>query len=128
MPPEPVPLPAASAGPAPIHLIRGERMVLDEDLARLFGVETRRLTQQLRRNLDRFEGYVVHLEPGEYEALKSQNAASSSGHGGRRKPPWAFTEHGVVMAATILNSSTAITAMRMIVEVFVSSRRSGALP
>ena len=127
MQPEQLPMPASSASAAPIYLIRGERMVLDEDLARLFGVETRRLTQQLRRNLDRFEGYAVHLEPGEYENLKSRNAASSSGHGGRRKPPWAFTEHGVVMAATILNSGAAISAMRMIVEVFVAHRRAGAL-
>lgn len=127
MQPEELPLPATSASVAPIYLVRGERMMLDEDLARLFGVETRRLTQQLRRNLDRFEGYAVHLEPGEFANLKSQNVASSSGHGGRRKPPWAFTEHGVVMAATILNSSAAIAAMRMIVEVFVHHRRTGAL-
>jgi hypothetical protein len=127
MQPELVPLPAARVGPAPIYVIRGERMVLDQDLARLFGVETRRLTEQLRRNLRRFEGYAVHLEPGEYENLMSQNAASSFGHGGRRKPPWAFTEHGVVMAATILNSDVAIAAMRMVVEVFVAQRRARAL-
>lgn len=127
MPPERVTLPVVPPDAARIYLIRGERMVLDEDLARLFGVETRRLTEQLRRNLRRFEGYAVHLEPDEYQNLMSQNAASSFAHGGRRKPPWAFTEHGVVMAATILNSDLAIAAMRMIVEVFVAQRRTGAL-
>lgn len=119
-------LPARAANLA-IRLVRGERVVFDSDLARLFGVETRQLNQQLRRNLGRFEGYAFQLTEAEFLALKSQNVISKPGRGGRRHTPWAFTEHGVVMAATILNSPTAISAMRLIVEVFVSQRRNGAL-
>lgn len=111
------------------HVVRGQRVVLDRDLAVLFGVETRRLNEQLRRNLPRFEGYAFQIEAGEAEILMSQIASSSGGWGGRRKPPWAFTEHGVVMAATILNSEAAIAAMRLVIEVFVAARRQGhALP
>lgn len=108
--------------------LRGGRVVLDYDLARLFGVETRRLNEQLRRNLRRFEGYVFQLSDDELAALMSQIATSNAGRGGRRKRPWAFTEHGVVMAATLLNSETAITAMRLVVETFVAARRVGGLP
>lgn len=108
--------------------VRGARVVLDRDLARLFGVETRRLNEQLRRNLARFDGYAFQLTQAEVAALMSQIATSNAGRGGARKRPWAFTEHGVVMAATILNSEAAITAMRLVVEVFVAARRAGALP
>lgn len=107
--------------------IRGQRVVIDADLARLFGVETRRLNEQLRRNLERFAGYAFQLDDGEFSNLMSQIATSNGGWGGRRKLPWAFTEHGVVMAATILNSETALTAMRLVVETFISVRRSGAV-
>lgn len=107
------------------HVVRGQRIVLDRDLAVLFGVETRRLNEQLRRNLARFEGYAFQLEGAEVENLMSQIATSNGGRGGHRKPPWAFTEHGVVMAATILNSEAAIAAMRLVVEVFVAARREG---
>lgn len=111
----------------PIYIVRGQRMLLDEDLARLFGVETRALTQQVRRNLRRFEGYAVHLAPDEFQALKSQTVTSKGARGGRRKPPWAFTEHGVVMAATILNSDVALLAMRTVIEVFVAQKQIVAL-
>lgn len=110
------------------HVIRGQRVVLDADLARLFGVETRRLNEQLKRNLDRFLGYAFQLTEGETSGLMSQSATSKVGRGGRRKRPWAFTEHGVVMAATILNSPTSIAAMRLVVEVFVAARRRAELP
>lgn len=102
-------------------------MVLDSDLARLFGVETKRLNQQLRRNLGRFAGYAFRLDAAESEALRLQNVTSNPGRGGRRHAPWVFTEHGVVMAATILNSDAAIAAMKLVVEVFVASRRGGSL-
>jgi len=105
--------------------MRGQRVVLDADLARLFGVETKRLNQQLRRNLDRFSGYAFQLGGSDLEILRLQNVTSSGGHGGRRSLPWAFTEHGVVMVATILNSDAAITAMRLVVETFVATRRRG---
>jgi hypothetical protein len=106
------------------HVVRGQRVVLDEDLALLFGVETRRLNEQVRRNETRFEGYAFTLRPEEADSLKSQIATSRSAHGGRRKPPRAFTEHGVVMAATVLNSDAAIAAMKLVVEAFVRQRRA----
>jgi hypothetical protein len=105
------------------YMVGGERVVLDEDLAALFGVETRRLNEQVRRNQRRFEGYAFRLTAAAFAALMSQNATSKAGRGGRRKLPWAFTEHGVVMAATVLNSDTAIAAMKLVVEVFVRERR-----
>jgi hypothetical protein len=98
-------------------------VVLDGDLARLFAVPTKRLNEQLRRNLARFSGYAFQLTDTEMGVLRSQ-FATSSGWGGRRSLPWVFTEHGVVMAATILSSDTAISAMRLIVEVFVAARQS----
>ena len=118
----PVDLPVANRAFAQIHQIRGQSVVLDDAIAALFGVETRRLNEQVRRNATRFEGYAFQLTAGEIANLISQNATSSS-WGGRRKHPWAFTEHGVVMAATVLKSDSAITAMKMVVEVFVSARR-----
>ena len=109
----------------PTYEVRGQRVVLDADLARLFGVQTFRLNEQLKRNLERFTGYAFQLDAAEFTALTSQSAISKPGRGGRRTPPWAFTEHGVVMAATILNSEPAIAAMRLVVETFVAARRAG---
>jgi len=109
----------------PTYEIRGQRIVLDTDLARLFGVQTFRLNEQLKRNLDRFSGYAFQLSADEFAALTSQIAISKPARGGRRTPPWAFTEHGVVMVATILNSEVAISAMRLVIETFVATRASG---
>lgn len=106
---------------AQIHRVRGESVVLDDAIAALFGVETRRLNEQVRRNASRFEGYAFQLTADEVANLISQNATSS--WGGRRKAPWVFTEHGVVMAATVLKSDPAIAAMKLVVEVFVAVRR-----
>ncbi len=83
-----------------IHKVRGESVVLDDAIVALFGVETRRLNEQVRRNASRFDGYAFQLTADEVTNLMSQNATSS--WGGRRKTPWVFTEHGVVMAATVL--------------------------
>jgi hypothetical protein len=98
--------------PAPsIHIFRGQRVVLDAEVAALFGVETRRLNEQVRRNGDRFgEDFAFQLTPGETADLISQNATSSA-HGGRRKPPLVFTEHGTVMAAEALDAE--ITARQV---------------
>lgn len=111
--------------------MRGVPVVLDEDIARLFGVETRRLNEQVKRNAERFgDDFAFRLTTQEFAALKSRIATSSSkvgrrgGHGGRRKPPWMFTEHGVVMAATLLRSEQAVAASRFIVKVFVEARRN----
>jgi hypothetical protein len=104
-------------------IVRDQRVVLDEDLAALFGVETRRLNQQVHRNETRFDGYAFKLGAAEFKLLRLQNVISKAGPGGRRHPPWLFTEHGVVMAATVLNSDAAVAAMKLVVEVFVQERR-----
>lgn len=108
-----------------VLVVRDRPVVLDDAVAMLFGVETRRLNEQVRRNANRFgEDFVFQLTPAEIASLMSQNAMSSGTHGGRRKPPWAFTEHGVVMAATVLRSDQAVAASRYIVGIFVEVRRS----
>ena len=76
-----------------IILVRGEKVILDSDLALLYGVETRRLNEQVRRNIDKFpDDFMFQLTKEEFENLKSQFATSSSTWGGRRKLPWVFTE------------------------------------
>ena len=111
-------------GPPPEVLdIRAEQVVLDADLARLFGVETRTLNQQVRRNAEKFDGFAFQLSSEEVTNLRSQNVISNDGHGGRRHRPYAFTEHGVVMAATVVKSEHAIAASRFIIKVFVEARR-----
>jgi hypothetical protein len=89
----------------------------------MFGVEVRRLNEQVSRNEAKFDGFAFRLTREELLILMSQIATSSSGHGGRRKLPYAFTEHGVVMAATVLQSERAIAASRFIIKVFVEARR-----
>jgi len=102
-----------------ILLIRGQNVVLDSDLAALFGVETKRLNERVKRKADRFgEKYAFQLTNKEFASLRSQNA-TSKGRGGRRHPPWVFTEHGVVMVATVLDSQEAIEASMLVIEVFV---------
>jgi len=84
-----------------IYLIRGQKVLLDNDLAELYAVETRRLNEQVKRNIDRFpEDFMFQLDNAEFENLKSQFATSR--WGGRRKLPYAFTEHGVLMLSSIL--------------------------
>ena len=81
-----------------VHLIRGQRVMLDFDLARLYGTPTSAVNQAVRRNADRFpEDFAYQLTPQEFTCLMSQIAISKGGRGGRRKLPWAFTEHGVAM-------------------------------
>ena len=90
-----------------IHSIRNVQVILDEDIARLYGVETRRLNEQVKRNITRFpEDFMFQLSSKEYTILKSQNATSS--WGGRRKLPFAFTELGVSMRSSVLTSEIAI--------------------
>jgi len=82
-----------------IMIIRGEKVILDSDLAKLYGVETRRLNEQVRRNINKFPGdFMFQLTKKEFDNLKSQIATSSSNWGGRRKPPLVFTEHGALQA------------------------------
>lgn len=121
-------IPVSPATPVQILDVRNLRVVLDQDLAAFFEVETRVLNQALKRNAERFpEGWVFQLSKVEFDDLKSQSVISSDTWGGRRSPPWAFTEHGVVMAATILKSPRAIEASRHIVEAFVAMRDSDAI-
>jgi len=104
-----------------IYLIRNERVMLDSDLAELYGVETKRLNEQVKRNMDRFpEDFMFQLTEIEFENLKSQIATSS--WGGRRTLPYAFTEHGVLMLSSVLNSDLAIKVNIQIVRVYTKIR------
>jgi hypothetical protein len=104
-----------------IVLVRGRKVILSSDLAALYGVEPRRLNEQVRRNRERFPSdFVFPLTNQEVAILKSQIATSS--WGGRRKPPLAFTEHGAVMAANIVNSRRAIEMSVFVVRAFVRLR------
>ncbi len=104
-----------------IYFIRGQKVMLDKDLAELYGVETRRLNEQVKRNISRFPGdFMFQLSNDEYQNLKSQIAISS--WGGRRKPPYAFTEHGVLMLSSVLNSERAIKVNIQIMRVYVRIR------
>src|SRR4030065_1303489 len=92
-----------------ILLIRGHKVMLGYDLAELYGVTTKRLNEQVRRNLSRFpEDFMFQLAESETHLLRSQFATSKKGRGGRRYPPYAFTEHGVAMLSSVLNSERAI--------------------
>jgi hypothetical protein len=105
-----------------IHLIRGQRVMLDSDLAAIYGVTTKRLNEQLRRNRSRFPGdFAFQLTTEEFTNLKSQ-IATSSFHGGRRYRPWVFTEHGALMLASVLNSEIAVQASVRVVRAFVRLR------
>jgi hypothetical protein len=106
-----------------ILVLRGHKAILDSDLAALYGVETRRLNEQVRRNASRFPGdFMFRLTRDELDALKSQNATSSAGWGGKRKLPLAFTEHGALMAASVLNSPRAVHMSVYVVRAFVRLR------
>jgi hypothetical protein len=108
-----------------IIIIGNQRVILDRDLAKLYGVTTKRLNQQVTRNLERFpKDFMFHLSFQKVTDLKLQIATSSLGHGGRRKPPRVFTEFGAVMAANVLNSKIAIDASILLVRVFVRLRET----
>lgn len=118
-------VPLSSGGSVPIIDLDDVRVVLDQNLAEFFGVETRVLNQAVKRNIERFpKGWAFQITKAQFDNLKSQSVISRGSWGGRRTPPWAFTEHGVVMAATILNSSSAVEASQFIVEAFVAMRSS----
>jgi hypothetical protein len=107
-----------------IRLVRGQRVLLDSDLAALYGVPTHRLNEAVKRNRSRFPvDFSFQLTPEEQSNLISQIAISRSGHGGRRKPAAVFTEHGAIMAATILNSPLAVEMSIYVVRAFVNLRQ-----
>jgi len=106
-----------------IYLIRGQRVMLDSDLARIYGVTTSALNQALKRNIGRFPNdFAFQITADDLEFLMSQIVTSKGGPGGRRKLPWVFTEHGALMLATILNSPTAVAASVRVMRAFVWMR------
>lgn len=113
-----------------IYVIRGQQVMLDSDLARLYGVETRRLNEQVKRNIERFpDDFMIQLTKDEVQNLMSQFATSSSrsqnvisGWGGNRKPPYAFTENGVAMLSSVLRSKTSIEVNIRIMRAFTAMR------
>jgi hypothetical protein len=105
-----------------ILMIRGQRVILDADLATLYGVTTKRLNEQVKRNSERFPGdFMFRLTSVESDVLRSQ-IATSKGRGGRRHRPYAFTEHGTIMAANVLNSPKAAKVSVFVVRAFVKLR------
>jgi len=106
-----------------IRLLRGEKVILDADLADLYGVATRVLVQAVKRNLERFPAdFMFQLTKEEFAVLRSQTV-TSRGWGGRRYPPYAFTEQGVAMLAGVLNSPRAVQVNIEIMRAFVRMRR-----
>ena len=106
-----------------ILILRRQRVILDSDLAELYGVPVGRLNEQVKRNQQRFPSdFMFQLNSKEDQILRSQIATSSQKHGGRRYPPYAFTEHGAIMAATVLNSKQAIEMSVFVVRAFVRMR------
>lgn len=105
-----------------IYLIRGQKVMLDQDLAKLYKIDVKRLNESVKRNLKRFpEDFMFQMSKEEFEILKSQIATSS--WGGRRKLPYAFTEQGVAMLSGILHSDTAIAVNIEIIRVFTRLRQ-----
>jgi hypothetical protein len=117
-----IPLPAIQKR---ILVVRERHVMLDEDLAELYGVQTGRLIQQVKRNIDRFPSdFMFQLTRNEAAALRSQSAISSDGHGGRRYAPYVFTEQGVAMLSGVLRSKTAVAVNIAIMRAFVELRRA----
>lgn len=106
-----------------IYLLRGEKVMLDSDLAALYGIETGALTRAMKRNQERFpDDFCFQLSKEEFEILRSQTGISSQ-WGGRRYPPWAFTEHGVAMLSSVLRSKRAVQVNVAIIRTFVRLRQ-----
>lgn len=106
---EPLEMIASPAIEKRIFVIRGRQVMLDEELADLYGVETKRLVEQVKRNIERFpEDFMFQLSQDEAVALRSQIATSKVGRGGRRYAPYVFTEQGVAMLSSVLRSKQAI--------------------
>lgn len=113
--------------PAPIealiHTLRGERVILDADLAKIYGVETKALNRAVKRNVEKFPtDFMFQLAVAEADTLRRQTGTSNPGRGGRRYLPFAFTEHGAIMAANILNSPQAVQMSVFVVRAFVKMR------
>jgi hypothetical protein len=112
-----------------IHVIRGQRVMLDVDLAELYGIPTAALNQAVERNRERFPAdFAYQLNLKEFRDLISQTVISKAGHGGRRKLPWVFMEQGVAMLSSVLRSPTAVKVNIEIMRAFVRLRRLLATP
>jgi len=121
---KPLELIAAPAIEKRILIFRGRQVMIDEDLADLYGVETKRLVEQVKRNRERFpEDFMFQLNKEEAAALRSQIATSNTGRGGRRYAPYVFTEQGVAMLSSVLRSKRAIAVNIEIMRAFVELRR-----
>ncbi|MEQ1802624.1 MAG: ORF6N domain-containing protein [Gammaproteobacteria bacterium] len=109
-------------------MVRGQRVLLDADLALVYGVTTKRLNEQVRRNADRFpQDFLIRLTNQDLASLRSQIATLKPGRGAHRKyPPVAFTEHGAIMAATILDSPRAVQMSVYVVRAFARLRQAVA--
>jgi hypothetical protein len=106
-----------------ILTLRGQQVMLDRDLAELYQVTLKRLNEQVKRNDDRFpHDFMFQLRKEEYENLRSQFATSNKGRGGRRYMPYAFTEEGIYMLATVLNSKVAVQTNISIIRTFKKLR------
>lgn len=108
-----------------IVVLRGQRVLMDSALAQLYGVSTKRLNEQVKRNANRFPAdFMFRVSAEDLTSLRSQNATSKKGRGGSRYIPHAFTEHGTIMAAMVLNSTRAIEMSVFVVRAFVQLRES----
>jgi len=106
-----------------IYIIRGKKVMLDKDLAKLYGIETKRLKEQVRRNRSRFPAdFMFELTQKEFENWRSQFATSNSEIMGMRYQPFAFTEHGILMLSSILNTERAIKVNIKIMRLFIKMR------
>jgi ABC-type uncharacterized transport system fused permease/ATPase subunit len=106
-----------------ILVIRGQKVILDQDLARIYEVTTSALNQAVRRNAKRFpDRFLLIVTRQELRLLISQNVISKIGRGGATKPPMAFTEHGALMVASVLNSARAISMSIYVIEAFIKQR------
>ncbi len=116
-------MPSALVVESRILILRGQRVILDADLAQLYRVPVKRLNEQVKRNRERFPAdFMFKLNEKEDRDLRSQIATSNKTRGGRRYLPYAFTEHGAIMAATILNSEQAVQMSVFVVRAFVRLR------
>lgn len=115
-------MPEADSIASLITTARGQKVILDSDLAKLYGVPTKRFNEAVKRNADRFpEDFMFQLTKDEFDALRSQNATSNT-RGGRRYAPFVFTEHGALMAANVLNSPRAVHTSIAVVRAFLRLR------
>ena len=107
-----------------IYTIRGQKVMLDSDLARLYEVETKALNKAVKRNLQRFpEDFMFQLTKEEYENLRFQFGTTREKHGGRRYMPYVFTEHGVSMLSSVLNSNKALEINIKVIRAFIQLRQ-----